>query len=484
MGKAAGWIGSPPDAARRSRRHPIGVGVESAIGRDELEGLVAEYRRVQEEHRRTGTGSRVRRHLDVRLAELASRFERLLEEAVADRLEQEGWRAHLYQGAPEPAEPAVPPPLRFRGRSEVGSVLEIRDRTDGALDVLIDGARVERLVTADELLTTRSGLTFNLEDTAYDETFAAPEEALDALAEMVDSGGPAPRGFAQALLLDGLIDRNFGLTARGKRALGLERPAPPTGAPEFAVSLHGRVPARARAAVEEKLGKLARFAPRPVLFARARLTHEEDPALERPATITASMDVSGRIVRAHVAASSMADAVDLLEQRLRRLLGELSERDEAERQEPGVPQPGSWRHRDLPAQRPGYYPRPREERELIRRKTFALSPMSVEEAAWEMKMLDYDFHLFTNAATGEENLIHVGQDGVLHLAQMTPSDETSVGPALVDPTPAPELTADQARGALDVSGEPFLFFVDRDRDRGAVAYRRYDGHYGLVSAAD
>lgn len=463
--------------------------VESAIGRDELEGLVAEYRRAREEHRRTETGSRVRRHADVRLAEIASRFERLLEEAVMDGAEQERWRAHLYQGAPEPAEPTAPPPLRFCGRSEAGSVLEIRDRSDGALDVLVDGSRAERLDTADELLATRPGLTFHLEGTAYAETFAAPQEALDALRAMAGSGDPAPRGFAQALLLDGLIDRNFGLTARGSRALGLARPAGPAGAPEFAVSSHGRVPGWARAEVEEKLAKLARFAPRPVLFGRARLTHEEDPALERPEWITASMDVSGRIVRAHVAASSMADAIDLLEQRLRGLLGELSERDDAGRQRPGVPQPGGpqpgvWRHGDLSVPRPGYFPRPPEERELIRRKTFALAPMSVEEAAWEMKLLDHAFYLFTNAATDEDNLVYVAEDGVLHLVQPTPTDEASAGPALVDPAPAPRLTAAQATEALDVSGEPFLFFVDTDRGRGAVAYRRYDGHYGLISAFD
>ena len=180
--------------------------VESAIGRDELEGLVAEYRRVRGEHRRTETGSRMRRRLDVRLAGLASRFERLLEEAVMDGSERERWRAHLYHTASEPAEPTAPPPLRFHGRSEAGSVLEIRDRADGELDVLVDGARVERLDTADELLTTRPGLTFQLEGTTYDETFAAPEEALDALADTAGSGGPAPRGFAQAHRLDGLIE--------------------------------------------------------------------------------------------------------------------------------------------------------------------------------------------------------------------------------------------------------------------------------------
>jgi hypothetical protein len=29
--------------------------------------------------------------------------------------------------------------------------------------------------------------------------------------------------------------------------------------------------------------------------------------------------------------------------------------------------------------------------------------------------------------------------------------------------------------------QPFLFFRDRERDRGALLYHRYDGHYGLIA---
>jgi hypothetical protein len=37
---------------------------------------------------------------------------------------------------------------------------------------------------------------------------------------------------------------------------------------------------------------------------------------------------------------------------------------------------------------------------------------------------------------------------------------------------------------LDLEGGGFLFFREHERGRGAVLYRRYDGHYGLVSPVE
>jgi len=35
----------------------------------------------------------------------------------------------------------------------------------------------------------------------------------------------------------------------------------------------------------------------------------------------------------------------------------------------------------------------------------------------------------------------------------------------------------------DLAAEPFLFFVDAANQRGSLLYHRYDGHYGLITAA-
>ena len=153
------------------------------------------------------------------------------------------------------------------------------------------------------------------------------------------------------------------------------------------MTARGQVSERAKRAAEDKLAKLARFASRPVLFARATLVREAHPALERPATAKATFDLAGRIVRAHAAAPEMSEAIDLLVERLRGRLAELSELETARRRDPGIAEPSRWRHGDLPTDRPHYFPRQSEERRLVRTKTFALEQMWVEQAAWETRML-------------------------------------------------------------------------------------------------
>jgi len=48
--------------------------------------------------------------------------------------------------------------------------------------------------------------------------------------------------------------------------------------------------------------------------------------------------------------------------------------------------------------------------------------------------------------------------------------------------PVPTIGVDDAIERLNLGDDPFVFFVDVSPGRGAVLYRRYDGHYGLVTA--
>ena len=67
----------------------------------------------------------------------------------------------------------------------------------------------------------------------------------------------------------------------------------------------------------------------------------------------------------------------------------------------------------------------------------------------------------------------------MELAPATESVEV-----VLEPEAAPTLALDEAVEWLDVAGEPFVFFGDRDTGRAKVVYRRYDGHYGLVEPAE
>ncbi|RMG01072.1 MAG: ribosome-associated translation inhibitor RaiA [Nitrospirae bacterium] len=48
---------------------------------------------------------------------------------------------------------------------------------------------------------------------------------------------------------------------------------------------------------------------------------------------------------------------------------------------------------------------------IIKRKRFAMKPMTPEEAAMQMELLDKDFFVFTNAESGIINVIYKRRDG-------------------------------------------------------------------------
>ncbi len=180
----------------------------------ELVDLVDEYHHVQAEHRLAGIEGTARRHLRSRLEELEERFERLLQHVVPEAQQRDEWRGRFHHGWPSPPPTPWPSQLLFRGRAETGSVVEIRRASEDEADVVVDGALLERL-TGDV-----AGDVYVLDDRVFEETFDVSAEALLALRDWTaDPGGPPPWQHARELLEDGLVDRYFGLTPRGRRAL-------------------------------------------------------------------------------------------------------------------------------------------------------------------------------------------------------------------------------------------------------------------------
>lgn len=54
---------------------------------------------------------------------------------------------------------------------------------------------------------------------------------------------------------------------------------------------------------------------------------------------------------------------------------------------------------------------------IIKRKSFDIKPMSVEEAAMQMDLLDKSFFIFTNASSGDINVLYKRKDGNLGLIE-------------------------------------------------------------------
>src|SRR5690606_14813668 len=182
-----------------------------------LAALGHEYHHIQQEHQREPERSTFRRRQRDRMERVAERFERLLARWVPDDELAAAWRRFLYEAAPPPDGPTLREPPLFRGHTASGALIEVRQAPGGDYDILMDGAHVDR-----------DGASWSLEPDEIAPTLVAGEEcrevfdssdqAIAALEEFL-AGGPPPWQFGVELFEDGLIDADFGLTARGRRRL-------------------------------------------------------------------------------------------------------------------------------------------------------------------------------------------------------------------------------------------------------------------------
>ena len=260
----------------------------------------------------------------------------------------------------------------------------------------------------------------------------------------------------------------------------IRREVPASTSTRIHVHTRGGVDPRDVGYARYKVNAALEHARDPVLLARARLTQHHNPALDRPALAQANLDLGGVLVRAQVAAPTMHEAIDELHDRLLARIDRASHDWQAIRG--ARPVPGEWRH-DSPARPPlPYFPRAAEDRQVVRHKAFAVATETVEEAAFDMDLLDYEFHLFVEEGSGQDSVLHRTPDG-LRLAQVSPRpDAVSRGevPFAVSERPAASLDVDGAIAHLEHLGTPFVFFRDARTGRGNVLYHRYDGHYGLI----
>jgi len=224
----------------------------------------------------------------------------------------------------------------------------------------------------------------------------------------------------------------------------------------------------------------------PVHFVRAKLGLLPDPAVEAPAIVQVNVNLNGRLVRAQVACPTLHEAIDDVQDRLRDRLRRADRDWEAIRGGRPDPESQEWRHSSAAAARPTYFPRPELERQVWRHKAFTLGRITVDDAAFEMDMLGYQFHLFNEKGSGVDSVLFRTEDQGYELLQVKPEPDRITAGWLeyaVSTHAAPVLRVEKAMDHLDLTGWPFIFFRDAETDRGCVLYHRYDGHYGLVTPA-
>lgn len=252
------------------------------------------------------------------------------------------------------------------------------------------------------------------------------------------------------------------------------------------ISVGRHVSAAATEYAREKIGWALRYASEPILSVRVRLMGHGDRAVSDPIVAQANVNMGGRAVRVQVTAASTREAVDRLADRLRDRLERISRQWEAVRGNHFAQGSPVWHHGAAPRPPLPYFPRPIEEREIVRRKSFALADETCDEAAFDMALLDYDFHLFTESGTGIDSVLYRSGPTGYRLAQLDPCPEQvsePIVPIAISAAQAPVLGTEAAAERLELTGLPFVFFRDPDLNRGCVLYHRYDGNYGVITPA-
>jgi ribosome-associated translation inhibitor RaiA len=235
-------------------------------------------------------------------------------------------------------------------------------------------------------------------------------------------------------------------------------------------------------AVREQVASLDRYTDAPIIG--VRLTLRSGPGRTRNRYVAdANVLFEGRVLAAHAAGPNPREATDAAVARLRRQLRRVTGAQVARRNEPDEIGKALTGLEPDAARWPQASPKPPEEREIVKRRTYAARPEATLEAVSELLDLDEEFHLFVHVRTGEDVVVHWRDDGrigLIHPRGSKLADETDEV-VVAEPSRYSEaLTLDAVRAEMDVANHRFVYFIDAGDGRGRVLYLRYDGDYGLV----
>ena len=218
-----------------------------------------------------------------------------------------------------------------------------------------------------------------------------------------------------------------------------------------------------------RIGELEQVTTGPLTHARVVLTQERNPRIERRARAEGQLLLAGHPIRARVAAPTMGAAIDELSQRMREQLRRYVDRLITHNRLPATAPTGEWRHGAWLAARPPHSWRPPGERRIIRRKTFALEPLTALEAAAEMAALDHRFYLFQDAETGADAVAyHRADDGLAVIETCSRPSAGGEGDLPREPSRYSTALGAGRRTGRDGRPQPRLPVLHQRRDRPRV----------------
>jgi putative sigma-54 modulation protein len=157
----------------------------------------------------------------------------------------------------------------------------------------------------------------------------------------------------------------------------------------------------------EKVERIAKFfdEERSVARAEVELIHERNPSNPEPEVADATLFINGTVLKAREASTDMYASIDRmsdkLERQVRRYRGRQLDRWHGQRKRHEIVEAGPISVED----------EEEIEARIVRTKQFQMKPMSPEEAALQMDLLGHSFFVFTNADTGEINVVYRRRDG-------------------------------------------------------------------------
>lgn len=190
-------------------------------------------------------------------------------------------------------------------------------------------------------------------------------------------------------------------------------------------SRHADVSDALRAAATEKIGRLERFLDG-ITHAEVHFDQHRNPRIADREICEVTLEGQGHVVRCKVAAADSFAAVDVavdkLEHQLSRLKSKLRGKTATGRRRNGkaanngvatVAELEEPEDEDHSMADDAYVTRAGEL--VVKKKSFAIAPITVDDAVLQMDLVGHSFYFFTNAATGKAAVLYRREDGNLGL---------------------------------------------------------------------
>tara|TARA_B100000315_G_scaffold259200_1_gene314181 strand:+ start:1187 stop:1759 length:573 start_codon:yes stop_codon:yes gene_type:complete len=185
------------------------------------------------------------------------------------------------------------------------------------------------------------------------------------------------------------------------------------------LQIHGRnveISDGVRKHVTEKLGRIGRHLPG---ITRAEVELASEPTRSQRDRVVAqvTLDVSGSILRAEQRASNTESAINSVAEALARRIERYKSRTyRSERARQGASL-GAQQAEDAAPQASPFEGEELSDGNLVRIKRFNMKPMTVDEAAFQMRLLGHHFFMFLNDESDQYNVLYQRDDDNFGLIQ-------------------------------------------------------------------